>query len=104
MGDNFPPGFVAGFVTGVIVAGVVGFVVKRILWCWGRVIALGKPQGIKSTTDKAPWQVLVDGCKGLLLLLILVICALVGIVLFGSASLFGWEEVISFVMSVAQLQ
>ena len=103
MEDNLVPGFVVGFVTGVIIAWVVGFVVRKILWCWGRVTAIRKPQDIKSATDKAPWQILVDGCKGLLLLIILVFCALVGILLFGSASLFGWEEVITFVMSVAQL-
>ena len=102
MEDNLVPGFVVGFVTGVIITWVVGFVVRKILWCWGRVTAIRRPQGIKSSTDKTPWQVLIDGCKSLLLLIILVICVLVGMLLFGSASLFGWEEVVTFVRRVAQ--
>ena len=89
MGDNFVPGFVAGFVTGVIIAWVVGFVSSKILWYWGRVKAIGKPQEIKSTTAKAPWQVLVDGCKSLCILIILILiffACLVGIFLSVAAS------------------
>ena len=89
MEDNFVLGLVVGFVTGVIVAGVVGFACSKILWCWGRVKAIGKPQDIKSTTDKAPWQVLVDGCKSLCILIILIIlffACLVGIFLSVAAS------------------
>ena len=101
MGDDFASGFVVGFVAGFITAGAVGFAVKQMLWCWGRVAAIRKPQGIKSSTDKTPWQVLVDGCKSLLTLIIVIILVLVGIFLCGAVTI-DWEEVISFVRSMAQ--
>jgi hypothetical protein len=86
MGDNPGPGLL-GFVIGFISAGLIGIVSSRILWHWGKVTAIGKPQTIK--TDKTPWQVLVDGCKNLLLLIMLIIIFLacwVGIFLFVAAS------------------
>jgi hypothetical protein len=46
-----------------------------------------------------PRQVLVDGCKNLL---ILSIFFGVGICLFATVSVFGWEKFIAFVRSVAQ--
>jgi hypothetical protein len=87
MGDNFASEFLVGFVTGLITAGVVGFVVRKMLWCWGRVAAIRKPQTIK--TDKTPWQVLVDGCKNFFLLIMLTIiflACLVGVFLSVAAS------------------
>jgi uncharacterized membrane protein SpoIIM required for sporulation len=84
MGDSFALGLVIGCVIGAILAWVIGAFVRKILWCWGRVKAIGKPQDIKSTADKAPWQVLVDGCKSLCILIILIIiflACLVGIFL-----------------------
>ena len=41
MGDNFALGLV-GFATGLIIAGVVGFVSSKILWNWGRLIAIAE--------------------------------------------------------------
>ena len=76
MGDNLGPGLL-GCVIGFILAGVVGIVSSKILWHWGRVKAIGKPQIIKSTTDKTPWQVLVDGCKSLWILIILILILLI---------------------------
>jgi hypothetical protein len=87
VGEIYAPGFVAGFVTGFIVAGVLGFVLSRILWYWKSVTSIGKPQTIK--TDKTPWQVLVDGCQSLLILIILIIiffACLVGVFLSVAAS------------------
>ena len=102
MGDNFALGFVVGSVTGFIAAGFVGFIASRILWHWGRVNAIRKPQTIKSNTEKTSCQVVIDGCKSLLLLIILITLILVGMLLCGSGSAFGWEEVLTFVRSVAQ--
>ena len=105
MGDDCAREFVAGFVTGVIVAGLVGFITFRIRWHWGRIKATGKPQTIRSDTDKTSCQVLIDGCKSLLLvpiLIFVVILCLVAIVLLVAAYFFGLEEVIAFVVSLAQ--
>jgi len=102
MGEIYAPGFVAGFVTGFIVAGFIGFIASRIWWHWGRVKAIRKPQTIKSDTDKTSCQVVIDGCKSLLLLIILITFILVAMLLCGSGSVFDWEEVLTFVMSVAQ--
>jgi hypothetical protein len=87
MGDNFAPGFVVGFVTGVVIAGLVGASSVKILQCWKKVTAIRKPQTIK--TDKTPWQVLSDGCKNLLILIILFILILAGIFLFVATSVLG---------------
>ena len=80
------------FLFGFIFAGIVGFIYSRILWHWKRVTAIREGQDIKSTTDKAPWQVLVDGCKSLLILLIVLIiflACLTGAFLLMSASALG---------------
>ena len=92
MDDNFVLGFVVGFVSGVITAGLVGASSIKILQCWKKVAAIRKPQDLKSATDKTPWQVLVDGCKNLFLLIMLIIiflACLVGIFLFVAAPVFG---------------
>ena len=102
MGDSFALGFGAGFVTGVIIAGLIGASSIKIQQCWKKVTAIRKPQDLKSATDKTPWQILVDGCKNLLILIILIIIIFMGTCLFGAASVFGWEKVIAFVRSVAQ--
>jgi hypothetical protein len=99
MGENPRPGLL-GCMIGFFLAGFVGFVSSRILWHWGRVRAMGKPQTTKSTTDKTPWQVLVDGCKSLFILVSILI--MVVIFLFVTAFVFGWEEIIAFVRSIAQ--
>jgi hypothetical protein len=100
MDDNFALGLVVGSVTSVIIAVFVGFVSGH----WGTFTAIWSPQTITLTTDQTPWQVLVNGCRSLLILIILITLILVGIFLFGAASIFGWERVMTFVMSVAQLQ
>ena len=89
MGDSFAPGFMVGFVTGVVIAGLVGASSIKILQCWKKVVAIRKPQNLKAATDKTPWQVLVDGCKNLLILIILAILILAGIFLFVAASVSG---------------
>ena len=89
MGEIYAPGFVAGFVTGVVIAGLVGASSIKILQCWKKVVAIRKPQNLKAATDKTPWQVLVDGCKNLFLLIMLIIlflACLVGIFLSVAAS------------------
>lgn len=89
MGDSFAPGFVVGIVTGFIIAGLVGASSIKLLQCWKKVAAIRKPQNLKAATDKTPWQVLVDGCKNLFLLMMLIIillACLVGIFLFVAAS------------------
>jgi len=89
MEDNFAPGFMVGFATGVLIAGLVGASSLKILQCWKKVAAIQKPQNLKAATDKTPWQVLVDGCKNLFLLIMLIIISLaclVGIFLFVAAS------------------
>lgn len=78
---------------GFILAGLVGFVSRRILWHWGMVTAIRRPP------DMTPRQVLIDGCKNLL---ILSIFFGVGICLFATVSVFGWEKFIAFVRSVMQ--
>jgi hypothetical protein len=102
MDDNFALGLMVGSVTGFIVAGFVVIALKKIGDYCKKVTAIVKPQDVKSSTDKAPWEVLVDGCKSLLLLIILIIFILVGTCFFGSASAFGWERVMTFVRSVTQ--
>jgi hypothetical protein len=85
--DNFALGLVVGFVTGLIIAGVLAFVLRKILLYWKSVTAIRKPQAIK--TDKTPWQVLVAGCQSLLVLIILIIiflACLVGVLLSVAAS------------------
>ena len=89
MGDSFAPGFVVGFVTGIVIAGLIGASSVKILQCWKKVVAIRKPQNLKAATDKTPWQVLVDGCKNLLILIILFILILVGIFLFLATSVSG---------------
>ena len=89
MGDSFAPGFVVGIVTGVVIAGLVGASSVKILQCWKKVAAIRKPQNLKAATDKTPWQILVDGCKNLFLLITLIIlflACLVGIFMFVAAS------------------
>jgi hypothetical protein len=100
MGENLGPGLF-GCIIGFFLAGVVGRVLGYILWHWGRVTAIRNPEIISHATDRTPWQVLVDGCRSLLLLLSIFI--LVVIVLLLAAYSFGWwEEVIAFIMSVVQ--
>jgi hypothetical protein len=89
----FPFGIILCFLFGFIFAGLVGFVSTRILWHWGRVTAIRRPP------DMTPRQVLVDGCKNLL---ILSIFFGVGICFFATVSVFGWEKFIAFVRSVMQ--
>ena len=99
MGDDFVLGFVLGFVTGIIIAGVVGFVFSKIMWHWGRVKAIRKPQTIQSVTGKTPWQVLFNGCMSLVRLIIFI---LVVIFLLAVALVFGQEKIMAFVRSFAQ--
>ena len=99
MEENLGPGLF-GCLIGFFLAGVVGRVLGYILWHWGRVTAIRNPQIISHATDRTPWQVLVDGCRSLVLLLSIFI--LVVIVLLLVAYFFGWEKVIVFVRSVAQ--
>ena len=92
MGDNFVPGLVVGFTSGVITLGIVGFAYNKIRWCLGRVKAVRKPQDIKTVSDKTPWQVMVDGCKSLCTLIILLIiffACVVGVLLFAAVSISG---------------
>ncbi len=93
------------FLFGFIFAGVVGRVSTNILWHWGRVKAIGKPQTIESDTDKTSCQVVIDVCKSLFMLIIRIVFFaipwLVGIFLFVAAFV-DWEKVIAFVRSVAQ--
>jgi len=93
------------FLFGFIFAGFIGFVYSRILWHWGRVTAIQKPQTISLTTEKKPWQILVNGCKSLFMPIIrvvfFVIPWLVGIFLF-VAAFADLEKVIAFVRSFAQ--
>jgi hypothetical protein len=93
------------FLFGFILAGFVGFISSRILWYLGRVTAIQKPHTISFTTEKKPWQVLVNGCKSLFMPIIrvvfFVIPWLVGIFLFVAAFV-DWEKVIAFVRTVAQ--
>jgi hypothetical protein len=93
------------FLFGFILAGVVGTVLRNILWYLGRVTAIQKPQTTSLTTEKKPWQALVNGCKSLFMPIIrvvfFVIPWLVGVFLF-VAALVDWEKVIAFVSSVAQ--
>lgn len=100
MGENLGPGLF-GCIIGFFLAGVVGRVLRHILWHWGRVTAIRNPQIMSDATDRTPWQVLVDGCRSLLLLLGMSI--LVVIVLLPAAYFFGWwEELTAFIMSVVQ--
>jgi hypothetical protein len=92
---------VVGFAIGFILAGLVGFVSSRILWYWGRVTAIWRPQTIVLTTDRTPWQVLVDGCRSLLTLIIITALISLGIFLCVAVTV-DWEEVIAFVRSMAQ--
>ena len=106
MGDGFAPNFVAVLVTAVALI-VLGRIYSRIRGYWGNVTAIGRPQTITLTTERTPWQILVDGCRSLVMLIFLtvffVIPFLIGIVLLLAAYFFGWEEVIGFVTSNAQL-
>jgi hypothetical protein len=99
MGDDSALGFVIGFATGVIVTGVVGFVLRKIMWHWGRVKAIRKPQTIQSDTGRTPWQVLFDGCMSLVRLIIFI---LVVMFLLAVALVFGQEKIMAFVRSFAQ--
>ena len=99
MGENVGPGLL-GCIIGFFLAGVLGFVSSRILWHWGRVTDIWRPQTTVLTTDRTPWQVVVEGCRSLLVLLGILI--LLVIFLSGAIAIFGWEEVVAFVMSVAQ--
>jgi hypothetical protein len=102
MDDDFALGFMVGSATSGIIAAIVAITLIKIRDYWKKVTAMVKPQDVKSSTDKAPWEVLIDGCKSLLLLIILIILILGGTCFFGSASVFGWERVMTFVRSVAQ--
>jgi hypothetical protein len=99
MEENLGPGLF-GCLIGFFLAGVIGRVLRHIQWHWGRVTAIRNPQIISHATDRTPWQVLVDGCRSLVLLLSIFI--LVVIVLLLVAFVFDWEEVIVFVRSIAQ--
>lgn len=82
-----------------VFAAALIYMLITVIPTWGRVVSIGPK------TDRIhPWQVLIDGCKSLLILIILIILILAGIFLFGAASVFGWQRVMTFVMSVAQLQ
>jgi len=85
-----------GFAICAILVFFVGFVAGH----WGAVTAIWSPQTITLHTDQTPLQILVDGCWSLLVLIILITLILVGIFLFGAASIFGWERVMTFVMGV----
>jgi hypothetical protein len=91
---------------GFIFAGLVGFVSSRILWYQGRVTAIRRPQTITLTTEKTLWRVLVDGCKSLLMRIILIVFFvtpwLVGTFLLVTTFVLGWEKVSAFVRSMAQ--
>jgi hypothetical protein len=99
MGDKLGPGLF-GCIIGFFLAGVVGRVLGYILWHWGRVTAIRNPQVVRHTTDQTPWQILVNGCRSLLVLVGIFI--LVVIFLFVAVSIFGWEKFIAFVRSFAQ--
>ena len=99
MGENLGPGLL-GCIIGFFLAGVVGTAFRHILWHWGRIAAIRNPQIIVQSTDKTPLQVLVDGCKSLFILLGIFI--LVVIFLLGAISVFGWDEISTFVRSIAQ--
>jgi len=83
MGDNLEPRL-WGCVIGFILAGVVGTVLRNILWYLGRVTAIWRPQTILLPTAQTPWQVLSNGCQSLFILIILIffLVCLVGISLF----------------------
>lgn len=96
------------FLFGFIFAGIVGTISRKILWHRGRVTAIQKSQTTSLIAEKTLWQVLVDGCKSLFIRIILIVFFvvpwLVGIFLFLTAFVFGWEKVIAFARSGAQLQ
>jgi hypothetical protein len=101
MGDNLALALVVGCATGFIFAGLVGFVSSKILWHWKRVKAIRKPQIAVSTTEKTPWQVVVDGCASLFKLILFIF---VVIFLLAAALVLGREKIIAFVRNIAQLQ
>jgi len=53
MGDNFALGLVVGCVTGIILAWVVGFVLGKILWHWGRITSIEERERIAIAESKA---------------------------------------------------
>ena len=99
MGDELGPGLL-GCIIGFFLAGVVGRIVRYILWHWGMVRAIGNPQIVAHTTDRTPWQVLVAGCRSLVLLVGAFV--LVVIVLILASYLFGWDRIMGLVRSFAQ--
>jgi hypothetical protein len=77
----FPFGVILWFLFGFMFAGFVGFVSTRILWYWGRVRVSRKPQTTDIATEKIPWQVLIDGCKSpvtLIIIFFIIPCSVIG--------------------------
>ena len=89
-----------GCIIGFFLAGIVGRVFGYFLWHWGRVTAIRNPQVVAHTTDQTPWQVLVDGCKSLVLLVGAFFLMVIALLL--ASYFFGWDRIIVLVRSAAQ--
>lgn len=57
-------GFWAGFVAGFLAAGILGLVLQQLRFERKKMGALGRPQEVKTKTDKTPREVLVDSASG----------------------------------------
>jgi hypothetical protein len=98
----FVMNFATNFVVALFVTLIAAIVFDKIYMYWRRVTAIVKPQTITFTTERTPWQILVDGCRSLIELIFLIIVILLAISFFGAASVFGWERVMTFVRSVVE--
>jgi hypothetical protein len=87
---------------GFAICAILVFFVGIVAGHWGAVTAIWRPQTITLTTERTPWQILVNGCWSLFVLIILITLILVGIFLFGAASIFGWDRVMIFVRGVVE--
>ena len=61
--------FFAGWLVGIFSAIPIGFVFRGILVNWNRVTSPSRKQKVSHSTDKSPWQVLLDAVRGFILFL-----------------------------------
>jgi len=59
-----------GILVGFLLAGIVGFVMNQILWKWGLgpIRAFFRPQSVSQRTAKSPFQVYVGFLRGMVIL------------------------------------
>jgi hypothetical protein len=60
-------------VTGIIVAGIVGFIVFRVIIWWNHATAVFRPQFVVHLTAQTPWQVFLASVWAFLRLAFLVL-------------------------------